>query len=307
MPQDLDLSWETLRQIVRDWAGADATLTEVRRLDGGCINTTVALRLADDTRAVLKISPHRVDRSYECQARQLDLLRSLGIPTPRVYACHTGTLDHPYSYLLMEFIEGMDWGAARRQAPADESARLEHELADLLLRLHGTAHPHYGAIADASFTDWPACYRSLFDPIFKATCKSAHLGPKARKSLHRVHDRLDRLLAHDDHPRLVHWDVWSTNLLARRNGDGHWHITAMLDPDCKYAHYEVELAYLELFQTVSGNFFTAYQRDRRLPREYHQMRKPVYQLYALMNHACLFGDRYTRPLSDAVNRVGALV
>src|SRR6202021_1381394 len=64
MPQDSEISWPVLRRIVQEWAGTSAELAEVSPLDGGCISTTVSLTLADRTRAVLKISAHRVDRSY---------------------------------------------------------------------------------------------------------------------------------------------------------------------------------------------------------------------------------------------------
>ena len=58
-----------------------------------------------------------------------------------------------------------------------------------------------------------------------------------------MHEKLDHLLAHDDQPRLVHWDIWNTNILARTNGDGKYHIAALLDPNCKFAHAEAEIAY----------------------------------------------------------------
>jgi len=41
-----DISWQILRQVVQDWAGADAELREFQTLDGGSISTTLALTLA---------------------------------------------------------------------------------------------------------------------------------------------------------------------------------------------------------------------------------------------------------------------
>src|SRR5581483_4383116 len=111
--QEGDISWQVLRRIVQDWAGTSAELCEVKHLDGGSISTTLLLTTRDDGYAVLKISPYRVDLSYESEAYDLNLLRSAGIPTPRVYHCVTGTLDDPNSYLLMEFMPGVDLNAAR--------------------------------------------------------------------------------------------------------------------------------------------------------------------------------------------------
>ena len=310
MAQEIDISWHVLRRIVREWMGTAAELAEVTPLAGGCINTTLALTLADRSRAVLKISAHRVDRSYEREAHQLAVLRNAGVPTPDVFACKVGTLDDPFSYILMEFVEGVDWSHARRAASPEAFDGLQAELADLLLKVHATTGGHYGRITPDDtprYQNWPEFYRTVFDPVWQQFCQSKALAKKSRKLVQKVHDKLDRLIAHDDVPRLVHSDVWATNLLTRPDGDGRWHVAAVLDPNCKFAHHESELAYLELFQTVGPAFMKAYQRDRRLPSEYHRARKPVYQLYSLLDHAHLHGRKCAQPLDAALERVAALV
>jgi fructosamine-3-kinase len=310
MSQDSDISWPVLRRIVKEWAGTSAELAEVKPLDGGCISTTVALTLNNGQKAVLKISAHRVDRSYEREAHQLELLRSIGLPVPQVYQWKIGSLDDPFSYLLMEYVEGLDWSTARRTLAPDEFEGLQIHLAELLGVLHGTTAARYGRAhpqREEEFDHWPQFYRHVFEPICRDMEKSPLMGPKDRKLIHRVEEKLDRLLAHADQPRLVHWDLWSSNLLARRGDDGRWRVAAILDPNCKFAHVEAELAYLELFQTVGKPFMRTYQSERRLGDDYHRVRKPVYQMHSLLNHAYLFGDQYARPLAAALERVSALV
>src|SRR5947209_8610960 len=112
-PHDFDISWQVLRQIVREWAGTSAELAEVTPLAGGCISTALLLTTDGGARAVLKITPHRVDRSYADERVQLDLLRECGVPVPQVYQCKIGTLEEPFSYILMEFMEGVDLAQAK--------------------------------------------------------------------------------------------------------------------------------------------------------------------------------------------------
>jgi fructosamine-3-kinase len=307
-----DISWDLLRQIVQAWAGTSAELKEVATLEGGMVNTTVALTLGDGRKAVLKLTQHRVDRAHADEAIQLELLKDVGVPVPEVYSWQVGTLDSPFSFILMEFVEGVDLAAAKATCAAEQYDALQQHLAELVLRLHERTGPCFMRVCRGETKQherWPAFYRDVFDPIWREVEKSTALPVKCRKTIARVHDRLDTLLAHDDRPRLLHWDIWSTNLLARCDGnDGDpWRISAMLDPNCKFGHAEAELAYMELFHTCTPAFMRAYQQARKLPPEYHRVRRPVYQLYTLINHVRLFGQEYLKRLLEAVERVSPLV
>jgi len=309
----VDISWQVLRQIVHDWAGASADLAEVKPLDGGSVSTTLALTTTSGDRAVLKITPHRVDRAYADEALQLNLLRDVGVPAPRVYRWEIGTLDHPFSYLLMEYVDGSDLPAVRECCAADVFDGVQAELAEIVLRLHANTSTHYMRLTHAEprrFESWPTCYREIYDGIWHEVEKlsgPAALPTKARKTVSKVHERLEALLAHSDKPRLVHWDIWGNNLLLRQGDDGRWHVAALLDPACKYAHCEAELSYMEQFHTVTPAFLRTYQHSQRLAPEYHRVRKPVYQLYEMLNHLYVFGPEYLKPTLAAVERVSPLV
>ena len=266
-----DISWQELRRIVQEWKGTAAELEEVTPLPGGHINTTLCLKTRDGQKSVLKISPHRVDRSYEREAHHLKLLQACGVPVPEVYAAKTGTLDHPFSYILIEFIDGLDLAQAKKACSTDEYDRLQERLADVTATMHDCTRAAYCKVTESDtidFATWPAFYREVYDTIWHEAEKSPHLNVKCRKQIARVHEKLERLIAHGDCPRLVHWDIWSSNVLARRDGDGEWQIAALIDPNCKYAHAEAELAYMELFHTVTPAFMKAYQRR-------HNRRRPV--------------------------------
>jgi len=309
-PHEVEVSWQALRQIVRDWTGTAAELEEVTPLAGGCINTTLFLLTKNNDRAVLKVTPHRVDRAYVDEAHQLALLREVGIPVPEIYACKTASLDSPFSYLLMEFVEGRDLAAAKAACSPEEFDQIQSHLAELVLLMHERRAQRYMRVTEAQpvqFDEWHECYRGIYDGIWKEVADSGLLPVKARKQVSRVHDRLDRLLGHDDGPRLAHWDLWATNILVRRDEDGRWRVAALLDPNCKYAHAEAEIAYLELFHTITPRFLRAYQERYKLMSEYHRVRKPVYQLYSLMNHLRLFGPEYTKSVLAAIERVSVLV
>lgn len=307
--QDSDISWQVLGRIVKDWAGEKSELAEVRALDGGVINTTLCLTLKDGGRAVLKISPHRVNRDYEREAHQLDLLRELGIPTPRVWRSEAGSLESPHSFILLEFMDGIDLTHARQECLEEHFDGLQQNLAEVMLRMHGKTAGDYRRVHSSDgpcFCRWTDFFRHVYDPIIQDVVKHPDVSVRLRKLINRIHGQIDRLLEHGDVPRLVHWDVWSNNLLAAPNGDGRWKISAVLDPNCKFAHAEAEIAYMDLFHTCTPAFLKAYQAQNRLDDGYHRVRKPVYQLYSLIDHVNLFGHEYVKPMMAAAERAAAL-
>jgi fructosamine-3-kinase len=306
---EIDISWTVLRRIVKDWVGDSAELTEVRPLVGGCVNTTLSLKTKDGQTAVLKICAHRVNPAYAHEAFQLELLRSIGLPVPQVYSWKIGTLYDPYSYILMEHLDGVNLSEAKRCCTGEEFDHLQSHLAELVLNMHEQTDNGFGRVRpDAGRCEkWSDFFREVYDPMLKDVAKSKQLPVKCRRHLEKIHEKLDRILADVDRPRLVHWDMWSTNLLAKKNGDGRWHISGVLDPNCKFAHAEAELAYMELFHTATPSFFKAYQQRHKLVPEYHQVRKLIYQLYALVNHVHIFGQEYVAPLIAAEQRVSAVV
>jgi fructosamine-3-kinase len=330
-----DISWPVLRRIVRQWGGDAAEPAELEPLDGGSISTTVKITTTNGLRAVLKISPHRVDRSYAREAFHLNLLRQLGLPVPQVYDARIGSLEEPFSYLLMEWIEGGDLSSARRACDAGAFDTLQEEFAEIVHRLHACHGPGFGrveppqngtapdqassqathddgATASADLSkDWPAYFRELHEPIWQEARKLPILHVKERKLIDKLHERLERFLPADCPAALTHWDLWSNNVLALGNGDGRWHIAALLDPMCTWADAEAELAYLDLYQTITPAFMKVYQRDGRLGDDYHKVRKPIYQLYALLGHALVHGvlqsPEHLMPLQERIERVAAFV
>jgi fructosamine-3-kinase len=303
-----DVSWALVEQVVRDWLGESARLNEVSFLAGGIVNTTLAVKLHDGLRAVLKVSPHRVNYSHERESRALDHLAGLGITVPKVLASHTATLDKPHSYLILQFIEGMTLRDAVHTPHApDAFDEVQRELAEATAAMHAQTGPHYGKIEGDTFTEWPVFFRSLVEPVWNQAKEMACLPVKVRKTIGRVHERLDRLLEQNDRPRLCHGDFWAANVLCHHDHNGRWRLAAILDPELRYGHSEFEIAYMDLFKTITPRFKQVYQTHFRLSDRYHTVRKPVYQLYGLINQLQLHGPGFVTPVLAAAEKLAAIV
>ena len=305
VPAGSDIPWEPLRQIVKSWAGVSAEPESLVGLEGGSIHTVVLVTCRGGHRAVLKMSPHRVDLTYAAQRADLELLREVGLPVPRVWACETATLDSPHSYLLMEYMPGTSLADARTKFSPEQSESVQTHLADLVAQLHARTGDHFrpsAADTKKTFADWSTCFADAQSPMLADFHRAAPLPPKSMKLVRRVHDRLADLLAHADKPRLIHGDLWAGNILT----DGS-RVTAILDPRCRYAHAEQELAYLELFKTTTATFRKRYAKTFRLDERYHACRRAIYQLYALIGQWCLFGKRHTPAVLAHLEGMRAIV
>jgi len=93
---------------------------------------------------------------------------------------------------------------------------------------------------------------------------------------------------HVPRPSLVHGDLWSGNWGSLQGG-----VPVLYDPAVSVSDAEAELAMMELFGAPPPGFFPAYREAAGLAAGYAR-RRPLYQLYHLLNHALLFGGGYAR-------------
>jgi len=101
--------------------------------------------------------------------------------------------------------------------------------------------------------------------------------------LDRVPDWLE---GHQVKPALVHGDLWSGNAALLAGGGG-----ALFDPAVYWGDREVDVAMAQLFGGFPQAFFAGYESSWALEPGSHQ-RRPIYNLYHLLNHANLFGGAY---------------
>jgi fructosamine-3-kinase len=122
---------------------------------------------------------------------------------------------------------------------------------------------------------------------------------------HFLH-RLDQFAAHlgdwlsePVHPSLIHGDAWTTNILASGG-----RITGFLDPAIYYAHPEIELAFMTLFNTFGTAFFRRYNELRPIQAGFFETRCDIYNLYPLLVHVRLFGGNYVASVDSILRRFG---
>jgi fructosamine-3-kinase len=106
------------------------------------------------------------------------------------------------------------------------------------------------------------------------------------------------LAGHVPEASLLHGDLWGGNAGFLPGGE-----PVLFDPAVYFGDRETDLAMTELFGGFPPDFYSAYAEIAPLDSGYAR-RKPLYNLYHLLNHANLFGGGYA---SQAERTMDALL
>ncbi|KJH70597.1 fructosamine kinase family protein [Aliterella atlantica] len=108
---------------------------------------------------------------------------------------------------------------------------------------------------------------------------------------------MPQLLAHQPLPSLVHGDLWGGNAACTKTGE-----PVIFDPATYYGDREVDIAMTELFGGFPAAFYQGYNEIFPLDSAYER-RKPIYNLYHILNHFNLFGGGYASQANRAISQI----
>jgi protein-ribulosamine 3-kinase len=252
-------------------------LSQLEPVSGGCIHR--CYRALKDGRPVfLKTNGAGHADGFAAEADGLRALRAAGGTAPEPLAHGVSGSE---AYLLMEFLE--------LQSRGDFAA-----LGRMLAALHQSTGDAFGWRRD----NYIGSTTQLNTPCesWAQFWRERRMAPQlalARKNgfdidLGRACELLD---GHEPQPSLVHGDLWSGNAAFLQGG-----APVIFDPAVYYGDREVDLAMTELFGGFPAQFYSAYGA---MPAGY-QARKPLYNLYHLLNHLNLFGAGYLGQVKSAL-------
>lgn len=281
--------------ILQAWLNRPVVCTEIMPLKGGMINTV--LRLAFDQppyKAVLKLNTPGVSGPYalDKEAATLRYLReNTHFPCPQVYAEDSTGSHQPFSYLLLECLSGDNlWQLieAGLVKPSDV-ADLDRQLARILIELHSHTRSAFGKLDEPGVPRWADLFVPRLHEVRAQPEISQRLSQAVLDDVDYAITRAADILSDQGTPTLVHADIWPGNIIVEQNAAG-WQITGLVDPGAEYADVELELAYLESFNSSRPVFMEVYTQQRPL-RPGYEVRRMMYWLLTYLIHVWLFGDQ----------------
>jgi fructosamine-3-kinase len=260
-----------------DWPPGLAPLVSTEPLKGGFICSTVRGRLADGREVVVKRCPYPA----EVEADGLRALGAAGVPVPAVLGVGS-------QVLVLERVGGPpDWAGLGRA----------------IAGLHRTTGDRFGWHRDnfqgitvqpnGWYEDWPSFY---VERRVRPHLADARVPEPLRRRIERACEGpLPALLRPRPPASLTHGDLWVGNVI-----EGRW----LVDPAVSFADRELELAYMQLSDSLPAEFWDPYMAEWP-PDPGYERRRPALQLHKFLNNIRHFGpDRYVPRIEAVLDTYG---
>jgi protein-ribulosamine 3-kinase len=287
-----------IAQSIQDATRSDFDLASAQPVTGGCIHTASRLDggSAEGSRSYFAKS-NAADRApmFEAEADGLAALRDAGCLTVPDVIARGEDADH--AWLVLEWLDLVPL--------AEKSAT---RLGVALARQHRRPCERFGWAHDNFIGSTPQLNAWSDDwlEFWRARRLHAQLRLAMRNRLpSRMIDRGERLLvdceaffgAYHPQPSLLHGDLWSGNVAAIAG-----EVPVVFDPAVYVGDREADVAMAELFGGFPSNFMSAYRGEWPLDEGY-SVRRNLYNLYHVLNHANLFAGGYVRQSEQSIERL----
>ena len=249
-------------------------ITHAAPAGGGCIHECYRT-----SAGFLKTNKPGFADAFAAEADGLEALRRAGLRAPAPLA---HGVEEDRAFLLMELLD---------LSPRGDFAALGRMLA----HAHRIPGPRFGWQRDNYIGATPQQngWSDSWADFWWTRRMAPQLALATEKGFVLKAPPLELLQQHEPQPSLLHGDLWSGNVGFTRDGP------AVFDPAVYYGDREADLAMTELFGGFPPAFYAAY--DEAFPRdEGYARRKPLYNLYHLLNHLNLFGGGYLAQVQETL-------
>ena len=272
--------WKSVSQVLADQFGAYYHIKEKNKVHTGEMHE--AWLIDDGIQPVfIKVNEKSYRSMFRAEADQLGILAKTNtVKVPLVYGVGC---SQSHSFLLLEAL------------PIEPvTAQSMAEFGIKLAQLHLQSGPaQYGFDFDTWLgpvhqpNDWKTNWATFFAEHRIGwqlqICKEKGLDFGDIEELTAV--IAAKLAKHKPQPSLLHGNLWIENC-ANVNGE-----VATYDPACYWGDHECDLAFSELFEPFPKEFYENYHRTFPIDEGYLD-RKPIYQLYYLLNFSHRFKGHY---------------
>ena len=294
MTPQFGAGFDSIAAAIGERTGVPFTALSVKPVSGGSIHR--AWHLDDGFRHYfVKTGGIAAAPMFAAEAQGLQALSAAAVvPTPTFVTLGQAATE---VFLVLEYLE---------LTPLDQAGGAR--LGEAMAQLHRVTGESFGWTTDNFIGATPQ--QNQPHPGWPYFFGERRLRPQLQFALQNGMDRtlvtkgydvIDRIgglfLDYRPAPSLLHGDLWSGNAARTSNG-----LPVVFDPACYYGDRETDIAMAELFGGFPSSFHAAYRAAWPLDSGY-EARKPLYNLYHILNHFNLFGSAYLGQAQRMIERL----
>ncbi len=199
------------------------------------------------------------------------------------------------SVLLLEAVQAVERDARCWRQIGQTLARLHKIKGERFgLETHGYFGPLYQD--NTPLDDWPAFYaQRRLEPGLKLAVDSGNLPPPIARQVEKLIACLPGLCGPQITPCLLHGDAQQNNFISTEKG------AVLIDPAVYFGHPEMDLAYIDYFQSVPQDVFDGYQDELPIDPGFWE-RRHLWRLWGYLAAVTVEGQGYLSRLAGALEK-----
>lgn len=276
--------WDAIAAAITEATGVPFECAGAVPMGGGCINQAWRIQGHDGTPYFVKLNDAHKLPMFAAESAGLTAIaatNALRVPHPIAHGTAGGQ-----AFLALEYLDLRSNGNARL-------------LGERLAALHRNTAQNFGWHQDNTIGETPQrnAWSSGWIDFWREQRLGYQLDLAARNGHSGKLQQLGRQLmeiipgffdGYNPAPSLLHGDLWGGNHAYTADG-----APVLFDPASYYGDREADIAMTELFGGFGSEFYASYRRAYPL-HEGYAVRRDLYNLYHVLNHANLFGGGYAR-------------
>ncbi|BCN94298.1 fructosamine kinase family protein [Thiomicrorhabdus immobilis] len=279
------MDWLNLSQTLSEQLNQSIQIATAHPVSGGDIHQAFQLH-TNQGNLFLKLNQAPLLPLFETEAHNLNAIQqSFSIRCPKVLGY--GLFESDQAWLLLEHLDLTSQGDDYQRGK--DLALMHHQIHKAPQAFGWFEDNYIGHTSQRN--QWSSSWIAFYgQQRLKPQLELAQLRGAGSALFEQGHKLIEALPFWFNHYQpeasLLHGDLWGGNSSFTEDGDA-----VVFDPACYYGDRETDIAMTELFGGFSSSFYSGYNEVFPLDEGYQQ-RKPLYNLYHIINHFNLFGGHY---------------
>ncbi|NWF39736.1 fructosamine kinase family protein [Mariprofundus sp. NF] len=286
--------WSLISESLHNITGCGA-ITDSHALSGGSINSAYRVNTEEGVPYFVKLNTLSSLSMFEAESDGLDeLVAANAIRVPLAVTTGSGA---GHSWLVSEYIN-LGSGESTSQRLLGLQMAALHRNSDSSFGWYRDNTIGSTAQINTESDSWVDFYRdNRLKFQLDLAARNGFTGSLQSKGERLLADLDSFFTDYSPQPSLLHGDLWGGNAAFDEQGQ-----PLIFDPAVYYGDREADVAMTELFGGFSTEFYAAYNDSWQLDTGY-RVRKTLYNLYHILNHANLFAGGYAAQAESMMDQL----